>query len=269
DEYPYFNIVGEVWMHDQAQMAYWQRNSKIGAIQSYNSHLPSVMDFTLHDAIGIAFNETEASWDKGMIRIYENFVNDFLYPDIDNILVFAENHDTQRFNQAHPNIEDYKLAMTLIATVRGIPQIYYGSEIGMQGDKAKADPDIRHDFPGGWPNDSQNALTVSGRTRKQNQYFDFTKKLFNWRKNQPVIHKGKTTQYIPQENVYVYFRYTDEKTIMVVLNNSTKEQSLKTDRFKESIGPWQFGQDVLSGYQFDLSKDIKIAPKTPLILELK
>jgi glycosidase len=269
DEYPYFNIVGEVWMHDQAQMAYWQRNSKIGAIQSYNSHLPSVMDFTLHDAIGIAFNETEASWDKGMIRIYENFVNDFLYPDIDNILVFAENHDTQRFNQAYPNIEDYKLAMTLIATVRGIPQIYYGSEIGMQGDKAKGDPDIRHDFPGGWPNDSQNAFTVSGRTRKQNQYFDFTKKLFNWRKNQPVIHKGKTTQYIPQENVYVYFRYTDEKTIMVVLNNSTKEQSLKTDRFKESIGPWQFGQDVLSGYQFDLSKDIKIAPKTPLILELK
>ena len=204
-----------------------------------------------------------------MIRVYENFVNDFLYPDIDNILVFAENHDTQRINQAYQKFEDYKLAMTLVATVRGIPQIYYGSEIGMAGDKSKGDPDIRHDFPGGLTNDAQNAFTASGRTEKQNQYHDFTSRLFNWRKNQPVIHKGKTTQYVPHDNVYVYFRHNDEKTVMVVLNNSTKEQSLKTDRFKESIWPWQFGQDVLSGYQFDLSKDIKVAPKTPLILELK
>ena len=106
DEYPKFNIVGEVWMHDQAQMAYWQKDSKIAAIQSYNSYLPSVMDFTLHDAFGAVFNEDKDSWDKGMIKFYENFTNDFLYPDINNILIFAENHDTGRFNEIYKN--DFK-----------------------------------------------------------------------------------------------------------------------------------------------------------------
>src|SRR5690606_18037102 len=100
-----------------------QKDSKIAAIQSYNSHLPSVMDFTLHDALSAAFSETESAWDKGMIKIYENFTNDFLYPNIDNILVFAENHDTQRLNQMYSDIRDYQLVMTLINTVRGIPQI--------------------------------------------------------------------------------------------------------------------------------------------------
>src|SRR5690606_16732063 len=123
DEYPNFNIVGEVWMHDQAQIAYWQKDSKIAAIQNYKSHLPSVMDFTLHDGIAAAFLVEEASWDKGMIQVYENFVNDFLYPDINNLLVFAENHDTQRINQIYNSIEHYKLIMTLLGTVRGIPQL--------------------------------------------------------------------------------------------------------------------------------------------------
>ena len=149
DEYPKFNIVGEVWMHDQAQMSYWQKDSKIAAIEGYNSYLPSVMDFTLHDAIGQVFKE-EPGWDSGMQRVYDNFANDFLYPDINNLLVFAENHDTNRFNQIFPKVEDYKLAMSLIITVRGIPQLYYGSEIGMAGDKGKGgDGEIRQDFPGG------------------------------------------------------------------------------------------------------------------------
>src|SRR5690606_11355838 len=103
DEYPYFNIVGEVWMHDQAQMANWQKDSKIAAIQSYNTHLPSVMDFTLHDAIGSSFNEDQVGWDSGMQKVYDNITNDFLYPDINNILVFAEIHDTGRINQTYKN----------------------------------------------------------------------------------------------------------------------------------------------------------------------
>jgi neopullulanase len=115
DEYPKFNIVGEVWMHDQSQISYWQKDSPIGAIQSYNSYLPSVMDFTLHDAILEMFNEEEASWDKGMIKAYENFVNDFLYADIDNLLVFAGNHDTNRINEQYDGDPDiYKLATTLV-----------------------------------------------------------------------------------------------------------------------------------------------------------
>jgi glycosidase len=269
DEYPDFNIVGEVWMHDQAQMAYWQKDSKIGAIQDYNSHLPSVMDFTLHDAIGTAFSENKPEWDKGIIRIYENFANDFLYPDINNILVFAENHDTQRFNQIYPDVKSYKLALSLVATIRGIPQIYYGSEIGMQGDKGNGDGDIRRDFPGGWPGDSQNAFAASGRTASKNAYYDFTAKLLNWRKAKTAIHKGKTTQYLPEKNVYVYFRTLGDDIVMVVLNNSNEKQTFKAARFKENFGGYQFAKDVLTGYEFDLDKDISVDAKTPLILELK
>ena len=269
DEYPNFNISGEVWMRDQAQMAYWQKDSKIGAIQNYNSHLPSVMDFTLFEACTTAFGEEKAEWDKGIVKMYDNFANDFLYPNIDNILVFAENHDTQRFNQTYPDIKNYKLAMTLIATVRGIPQIYYGSEIGMRGDKGKGDGDIRHDFPGGWNGDANNAFTKSGRTAAQNEYFDFSSKLFNWRKTKAAIHSGKTTQYIPENNVYVYFRTKGSEIVMVVINNSNEKQTFKSDRFKESFGGYDFGQDMLSGYQFDLKKDLFVEAKTALILELK
>lgn len=269
DEYPNFNIVGEVWMHDQAQMAYWQKDSKIGAIQSYNSNLPSVMDFTLHDAIGTVFNEDQATWDKGIIKIYENFTNDFLYPNIDNILVFAENHDTQRINQLYPDFKKYQMTMALIATVRGIPQLYYGSEIGMTGNKDKGDADIRQDFPGGWKGDLNNAFTKSGRTAEQNRYFDFTSKLFNWRKTNDAVHFGKMKHYIPENNVYVYFRYNTEKSVMVVMNNSDQNQTIKTNRFQESLQNYSTGKDVLSGKTFDLKKDVVLESKSVLILELK
>ncbi|MBF0693862.1 MAG: glycoside hydrolase family 13 protein [Flavobacterium sp.] len=268
DEYPNFNIAGEVWMHDQAQMAYWQKDSKIGAIQSYNSYLPTVMDFTLHNAIGVMFNETESTWNKGMIHAYENFANDFLYPDINNIMVFAENHDTARINEIYPDFNKYKLAMSLIATVRGIPQIYYGSEIGMKGSKEKGDGDIRRDFPGGWPNDQNNAFTHQGRTAEQQQYFEFSSKLFNWRKTNSAIHNGKTTQYVPQDNVYVYFRYNSEKTVMVIINNSTKNQTLNTDRFAQNIKNFKSGTDVISGKTVNLS-DLTIEASSAMIVELK
>ena len=269
DEYPNFNIVGEVWMHDQAQMAYWQKDSKIAAIENYNSHLPSVMDFTLYDAVSQAFKE-DLGWDSGMQRVYENFANDFLYPNIDNILVFAENHDTQRFNEIFPDVKDYKLAMSLILTIRGIPQIYYGSEIGMRGDKEKnGDGDIRQDFPGGWAGDSQNAFTNSGRTKAQNDYFDFTKKLLNWRKGKSVIHNGKTLHYLPENNVYVYFRYKDNDRVMVIINNSKENQNLDMKRFSEGLNHLTKGKDVISDQEFDLKNNLSVPAKTSLILELK
>lgn len=268
DEYPHFNMMGEVWMHDQAQISYWQKDSPIGAIQSYNSHMPTVMDFTLHDAILSAFRETNPSWDRGMIQVYENFVNDFLYADIYNLLVFAENHDTPRINELYPDYEDYMLIMTLIATTRGIPQIYYGTEIGMKGDKGAGDGDIRRDFPGGWPGDENNAFLASGRTPDQSKYFDFTSKLFNWRKNTPVIHTGKMTQYIPEHEVYVFFRYDDQNKVMVVLNNSPENRTLNLDRFRENIGNHSSGVDVLSGARYDLTESLTVSSKSALILEL-
>jgi glycosidase len=270
DEYPYFNIVGEVWMHNQAQMAYWQKDSKVGAIDSYNSYLPSVMDFTLQDALGSMFNEDEGTWDKGMIKAYDNFVNDFLYPNINSIMTFVENHDTGRFNQIYKgDFKKYQMAMAMIATVRGIPQLYYGSEIGMAGDKGKGDGDIRMDFPGGWNGDANNAFTKAGRTADQEKFYAFTSKLFTWRKTNEVVHFGKMKHYIPENNVYVYFRYNDSASVMVVINNSSKPQTFKTARFAESLGNYKTGKEVLEGKSFDLKSDISIDAKSVLILELK
>lgn len=269
DEYPYFNIVGEVWMHDQAQMSYWQKDSPISAIQSYNSYLPSVMDFTLHDAFENVFNEDNASWNDGMIKVYDNFTNDFLYQNPNNLLTFIENHDTGRFNQNYKNdFKKYQMAMALLATVRGIPQLYYGSEIGMAGDKGKGDADIRQDFPGGWDGDKNNAFTKSGRTEEQNKFFDVTAKLFQWRKNKSVVHFGKMTHYIPENNVYVYFRYDDKETVMVVINNAAETKTIKTNRFQENIKNFKSGKDVLSGKSVDLKNEVTLEGKTVLILEL-
>lgn len=268
DEYPDFNIVGEVWMHNPAHIAYWQKDSKIGAIENYNSYLPTVMDFTLHDVIETVFNETKSEWDKGMIKVYDNFASDFLYPNINNMLVMLENHDTTRFNQIYPDFKKYQMGLALIATIRGIPEIYYGSEIGMKGDKKVGDHDIRQDFPGGWNGDPNNAFTKSGRTAEQQKYFDYTSRLFNWRKTKDVVHFGKMKHYLPENNVYVYFRYNDTESVMTVINNSDQPQTFKTARFGESINDFKSGKDVITGKTIDLGNDITIEPQSALILEL-
>ena len=279
DEYPNFNIVGEISMRDQAQLSYWQKDSQIGKIQNFNSHLPSVMDFILSDALLTIFNE-DGNWESGMAKVYNNFANDFLFPNVNNLMIFAENHDTHRVNHVYQNdIRKYKMAMALIATVRGIPQLYYGSEIGMAGNKDQGgDAAIRQDFPGGWEGDDNNAFTKEGRTPGQNEYFDFTSKLFNWRKTKPVIHFGKMTHYIPEDNTYVYFRYnTDdpsaselaEQSVMVLFNNSDKTKTLKTNRFAENIGNLKTGKDVITDKIIDISTEITLEPKSVLILELK
>lgn len=279
NEYPNFNIVAEAWLYNHAQIAYWQKNSKIAAIQSYNSYCPSIMDFMLQGLFEKGFlKEEKQEWNAGIIKLYDHFANDFLIENTNNLLIFAENHDTQRFNHIYPNVQDYQIAMSLLATIRGIPQLYYGSEIGMAGSKDVGDGDIRREFPGGWPDHKQNAFTKDGRTTLQEKYHAITKKLFNWRKNKTVIHTGKTTHYIPENNVYVYFRYnninpndnkTQNQTVMVVINNSTEKQTIKTSRFQENIKNYTSGKDVVTEKTFVLKNDIEIEGKSALILELK
>ncbi|MFM6934600.1 MAG: glycoside hydrolase family 13 protein [Flavobacteriales bacterium] len=289
DEYPKLNIMGEVWLHNQAQISYWQKNSPIGAIDSYNSYLPTVMDFTLQDAMMQAFNEPKQDWDKGMVRFYDNFTNDFLYQDPSNILVFMENHDTKRFNEYCPNLEDYKLALSLISTTRGIPQIYYGSEIGMKGSKDVGDADIRRDFPGGWAEDKHTGFCSSedvkchanqmGRTPEEEAYFQFTKTLLNWRKNNKIIHEGKFMQFVPENNVYVYARYEEpsktnnldsRQVVLVLINNSSKEETIRWDRFQEMIHGKETGVDVVTHQTVNFDqKTTTIPAKTAYILELK
>lgn len=268
-EYPNMNIVGEVWMHDQALQSYWQENSPIGAIQSYNSHLPSVMDFTLHDAVMQAFGEDKQGWDKGMIRFYENFANDFLYSNPSNLLVFSENHDTQRFNNLYPEFEDYKLMLSILSTIRGIPQIYYGSEIGMSGDKNLGDADIRKDFPGGWKSDSKNCFKSEERSAAQALYFEFSKKLLNWRKTSKAVHSGKTIQFIPVDNVYVYFRVLEDEAVMVIINNSLDSKSITLKNYNEVLKDFKIGYDIVNEKAFDLdSENFVTEGKNAYIIEL-
>lgn len=270
DEYPKFNIVGETWMYNAAHISFWQKNSKIGEMQGYNSYLPSVMDFMLYDAIPKAFQEDE-NWDKGMVRLYNSFVNDFLYPDTQNMMVFFENHDTERYNEVfNGNPEYYKLALTLISTIRGTPQIYYGSEIGMRGSKEKlGDGDIRRDFPGGWKGDTQNAFIPENQTKEQKEFYDFTQKILNWRKNKDVIHTGKTLHFVPQNGVYVYFRYNDKEKVMVVINKNDKPQTLDLNNYSEIIPNEIAVKEVISDTEFNINKNLEIKGKSSYIFEIK
>ena len=267
DEYPNFNIVGECWQNEAHEIAFWQRNS-INPL-GYNSYLKTVMDFPLNGALSKCFNEEEG-WSTGLRRIYNSIANDYLYPDLNNILVFAENHDTQRYNKVlGEDIDKYKLAITFLATTRGIPQLYYGSEIMMTGDKETGDGDIRRDFPGGWPGDEINCFTDEGRNAVQNEAFNHTRKVLNYRKNNPVIHTGKLMHFIPQDGCYVYFRYSDEKTIMVVLNNNEKKEiELEGNRFKEVLSDFTSGYEIVHDLKFDDLHRIKVPAKTGYIIEL-
>jgi glycosidase len=174
-----------------------------------------------------------------------------------------------RFNERYPNFNDYQMGLSVIATTRGIPQIYYGSEIGMQGNKDKGgDADIRRDFPGGWANDANNAFSEMGRTAQQKQYFDFTKKILNWRKNKIVIHSGQLKHFVPENNVYVYFRYNEKETVMVVINNNLEEQTIDLNRFSNVLKGSKSAKDVLTDEVFPLDKLLTIKGKSVLVLEV-
>jgi len=238
---------------------------------NYNSQLPTVMDFMTERSLETCFNEHGKSWeDKGMNRLYNAIANDYLYANTNNLLIFAENHDTQRFNhQVNESLPKFKMAMSFLMTTRGIPQLYYGSEIGMTGNKDKGDGDIRRDFPGGWAGDSINAFTAKGRTAAQNERFDYLSKLFNWRKNKAVIHTGQLTHYVPENDIYVYFRYNEKDNIMVIVNNNETDQTLKTARYAESLKDKTVGTDVMTGNKYDLTAALMVQKQTVLILELQ
>lgn len=276
DEYPNLNISAEAWLYSHAQIAYWQKDSKVAAIQDYNSYCPNVMDFMLYQLFEQKLlNETSQTWDGGLNKLYGHFTNDFLYPDINNILVFLENHDTQRFNFLYEDIKDYKIALSLLSTIRGIPQLYYGTEIGMTGSKDKGDGDIRREFPGGWSDHPQSAFRKETRTPEQEQYHAITKKLLQWRKTKSCIHNGKTTHYLPQNNVYVYFRHNEHQSIMVIINNSLEKQTIDANRFAENVLSFTKGKDLFSQQEYStyfgeaVTSTITIEPKDVLILELE
>lgn len=268
DEYPNFSIVAESWVINPIHLSYWQKDSPIAAMSGFNSQVTHVKDFALFAAVQEVFTEKTPWWDQKMNKIYKVFQNDFVYANPNDLMVFLENHDTTRINEL-VDFENYKLMTTLLATVRGVPQTYYGTEISIKGSKEKGDADLRKDFPGGWPDDLRSAFTPMGRKPTENKYFDFTAQLFNWRKSEPVIHHGKTMHYAPQNEVYVYFRYTDTKSVMVILNANDEAQTLDLSRYKQRIGSATEAKDVFSGARVNLSNSLKIPPKSSSIISFK
>ncbi|HEX3006607.1 MAG TPA: glycoside hydrolase family 13 protein [Bacteroidales bacterium] len=268
NEYPNLNVVGECWQHNAAEIAYWQTGARNA--DGFDSKLPSVMDFALTDALHAAFNEQDG-WNTGLAKLYFSIGMDYVYPNPYSLMIFGDNHDMTRFaNIIGNDIKKYKMAMAFLFTTRGFPQIYYGTEIMMTGDKGKGDGDLRKDFPGGWPGDTRDAFTSQGRTKVENDAFDFTRKLLNWRKQNPVIHSGKLVHFIPQDDCYVYFRYNHQKTVMVVLNNNnTEARTLDNARFAEMLKGFTKGHEVISGNNIDNLSSIEVAPKSAMIIELK
>ncbi|MDD2799155.1 MAG: glycoside hydrolase family 13 protein [Bacteroidales bacterium] len=265
-EYPNFNIVGEAWMNETPGAAYWQANSKLD--KDKNSNLKSVMDFQLMGVAHGAFHD-ETDWGSGLTKIYETLSYDFLYPDINNLLVFLENHDTDRFLREMPtNLDVFKQAYTFQLTSRGIPQLYYGAEILMNGDKRITDGDVRKDFPGGWDSDSRNAFTAAGRTDLENQAHDFLKKLLTWRKGNEVIAKGSLKHFVPRNGAYVYIREYQGKRVLVILNGKSAVNTISLDQYAEILTNTTQGKDVITGKMVQLNKELTLAPRESLILEL-
>lgn len=267
DEYPHFNLVGEEWSPNPAVVAHWQRG-KVNA-SGHVPYMPSMMDFPLHETLRQVLTEEEA-WDKGFVRLYEMLANDFVYPDPFNLVIFPENHDTSRiYSYLNEDVDLFKMAMVYMATMRGIPQFYYGSEVLMTSPRERDDGAVRADMPGGWRGDTKNAFTGKGLSAKEGDAQHFIKTLLNWRKNSAVIHGGKLQHFAPLDGIYVYFRYLENKAVMVVLNKNKQEKTLDLQRFESLLAGKKKAIDVLNNRKVDITKTLSLAATSSLIIELQ
>lgn len=267
EEYPYFNIVGETWLNSNVLVSYWQKDSKLAA--PLNSNLPTVMDFPLQALMNQAFDEETGEWGGGLYKLYDYQTQDLVYANPMNLLTFLDNHDTSRFTRTDEMAQDlkrYKQALVFLLTTRGIPQIYYGTEILMTGDKGKGDGDLRKDFPGGWPGDVRNCFEASGRTPLENEAFEFTRKLLNWRKENPVIGKGTLKHYSICQGVYVYQREFNGKSVVVVMNGTDSPKELDLTPYKEIL-PADKVRDLLTGKQVNLEGKLALEGRENLVME--
>ena len=285
DEYPNMNIVGECWDTKIPQLAYWQKDNP--NVDGFNSNLPSIMDFPLESAIKQALNEDYVNWDEGMTRIYTVIAQDFAYKDLSHMMTFFANHDHARTGDVlREDPARMKLAITLLATLRGIPQLYYGDEMMFleRKDVPSHDGAKRIDFPGGWEDDTINLFDEEGRQLAPRIYeyaddlHDYTAKLFNWRKGCKAVQDGKTLHFLSRANIgasnitdntYAYFRYTDTDAVFVYINNCFEPHALDWNHYREFVEGPVNGRDVLTGENITLKDGLTIAPKSALVVEFK
>ncbi|KPK87191.1 MAG: alpha-amlyase [Bacteroides sp. SM23_62_1] len=267
DEYPCLNIAGEEWTDNPAIVSYWQKGQH--NYDGYPGNLPSLMDFPLQSVLARALTEEEG-WNSGLQRLYDMLANDFLYPDPYNLVVFADNHDMSRFYmQVGMDAELFKLGIAYILTTRGIPQIFYGTEILMTHTESNEHGYIRKDFPGGWTGDKINGFTGTGLSEKEKEIQNFIKTILKWRKNNTAVHSGKMTHFVPENGIYVYFRHDKDHKVMVILNKNKEDQKLEIHRFNEMLNGITKGRDVITGREYELHDEITVPGMSPLILELK
>jgi neopullulanase len=264
DEYPDFNIVGETWYNKATAPAWWQQKSRL---TGKNSWLKTSMNFSLTFIMQNAF---DGKSDNGYLtNIFEDIAQDFIYPDPYNLLTFLDNHDLSRFTRKEDtDLKRYKQGLAFLLTTRGIPQIYYGTEVLMTGTKEEGDGRLRKDFPGGWQGDKTNEFSKSGRTDMQNEAWDYLQKLLQWRKTNAAITQGKLIHYAPRNGMYVYGRIKDDRTVLVILNASITDQVLEMNRFADIIKDYTSGRDVITSTTVDIKNKITIPAKGEFILEL-
>lgn len=266
DEYPRFNIVGETWLGNNVLISYWQKNSPLA--HPRNSYLPTVMDFPLMDHMNKAFDEETTDGYGGLSRLHEYLSQDIVFADPMHLLTFLDNHDTSRFYRSEAdtkNLDRYKQALAFLLTTRGIPQIYYGTEILMAADKANGDGLLRCDFPGGWQNDTHNYFDAANRTALQNEAFSYLKKLLQWRKGNEVIAKGKLKHFSPRQGVYAYERKHGDQSVVVFLNGTDREQTIDLSAYQEIL-PRTSARNVLEGKEVEIGKELTLSHRGVCVL---
>ncbi|MBO4820340.1 MAG: glycoside hydrolase family 13 protein [Prevotella sp.] len=264
EEYPNFNTVGETWVTEPAYTATWQKESKLAKA---NSYLKTVMDFSFYDKINMAKNEETDPWWNGLNRIYNSLVYDYLYPNPSSVMAFIENHDTDRFLGNGNDTLALKQALALLLTINRTPQLYYGTEVLMNGTKEVTDGNVRKDFPGGFPGDKKNCFTAEGRTNAENAMFDWCSRLLHWRQGNEVVIKGKQTQFIPYNGIYVIARQYKGRTVMTILNGTRQTAELDVKRYAEVIGSATTAKDVTNNRNVRLDKNISLRPRQTMILD--
>lgn len=264
DEYPNFNVVGETWVTEPAYTAAWQKDSKLS---KENSYLKTVMDFSFFDKLSQAKNEETDPWWNGLNRLYNSFVYDYLYENPNNVMAFIDNHDTDRFLGNGKDTLALKQALALLLTVKRIPQLYYGTEILMNGTKEVTDGNVRKDFPGGFPGDKKNCFTSEGRTKAENDMFNWLSNILHWRNGNETIIRGMQKQFIPYNGIYVVARSWHRNNVVTILNGTSKPATLEIARYAELIENQTEAVDITTGRKVSLTKDIKLRPRQTMILE--
>lgn len=265
NEYPNINIVGECWVKSVPENAYYQSGNLNR--DGFDSQLASVMDFMLKDYFEAAFVEEE-SWNTGLIRFYSHFAQDFAYANPDMIMNMLNNHDMNRFSNAvHRDPQLFKMGLALLAVVRGYPQYYYGDEIMLEGEPGSYEGS-RHRFPGGWPSDDYNAFDLDKQNSQHKEIFNYLSAILNFRKSSEALTKGKMIQFIPRDGIYVFFRFTDNQKVMVVVNNNSVDKSVDMSRFNEMDIIGRPVMDIVSNKKSVVGQNMSFPAKTVSVFEV-